>query len=245
LPDIEIDMAGISVMLAMPTHRDLSPSVVKSIILTTCELKDRNIPFCVQMEAGSSIVHHVRSMIAHDFLKSDYSRLFWVDSDITWEPDDFLRFLAMSTRMDVVCGAYPAKQDPPLFLLGIENRTVESNEFGCVPLGGVGLGFSCIQRHVIEELAANAPKLKFHNRKEPIPGIFRFDTFTEKMTAEDFALGYEAEARGEDMAFFTDIRALGYTVWVDPSITLGHIGPKTYTGSLGKFVVKDEQAEAA
>jgi hypothetical protein len=38
--------------------------------------------------------------------------------------------------------------------------------------------------------------------------------------------------RGEDMAFFADLRDLGYTVWLYPNIQLGHIGTKTYRGDL-------------
>jgi hypothetical protein len=34
--------------------------------------------------------------------------------------------------------------------------------------------------------------------------------------------------RGEDGAFFDDIRALGHKVWLDPTIELGHVGTKVY-----------------
>ncbi len=39
--------------------------------------------------------------------------------------------------------------------------------------------------------------------------------------------------RTEDMAFFADIRAAGYTVWMDPAIELGHIGEKMWKGCIG------------
>lgn len=67
----------------------------------------------------------------------------------------------------------------------------------------------------MEELAERAPRLKFPDMREPIPHIFRID--------ED-----GIEARGEDMAFFADIRALGHKVWACADLKLGHIGPKIY-----------------
>jgi hypothetical protein len=43
-----------------------------------------------------------------------------------------------------------------------------------------------------------------------------------------------AEERGKDAMFFSDVRALGYKVWIDvwidPTIKLGHVGPEIYEG---------------
>jgi hypothetical protein len=30
------------------------------------------------------------------------------------------------------------------------------------------------------------------------------------------------------VAFFNDVKAAGYTAWLDPSVKLGHVGSKTY-----------------
>ena len=35
-------------------------------------------------------------------------------------------------------------------------------------------------------------------------------------------------ARGEDGAFFADLKAIGHQAWLDPSIRLGHVGAKEY-----------------
>jgi len=42
------------------------------------------------------------------------------------------------------------------------------------------------------------------------------------------SLGADFEERGEDYSFFTDVRSLGYKVWLDPSVKPGHIGAKVY-----------------
>lgn len=230
---MDIDMAGVSVLLAMPVHNDISPATVMSLVETVDELKTHNIPFTFQMQAGSSLVHHARTLLVHEFLKTKYNRIFWLDSDIVWKAPDFMKLLALSTQMEVVCGAYPVKRDPPLFQLGVLQQVVEANKFGCIPVKGVGLGFTVIQRHVIEQLYAWAPKLKYPEHEHPIPRVFRCDDS-------------DGEARGEDMAFFADIRDLGFTINLDPTITLGHVGSKTYSGSIGQFLAKaDDEAQAA
>ena len=220
---MQFGMAGVSVFLAMPTHRDIPAQTVISLLETQQLLHDSGIKFQVHMEVGGSLVHHSRTALVHAFLKTDYSRLFWVDSDITWKPQDFLRFLAFSTKMEVVCGAYPTKTTPSVFFLKYDEARVESNEFGCIPVEGAGLGFTVIQRKVIEELSAKAPLRKYPWNENLIPRVFRQDE-------------EGVNARGEDMAFFSDIGELGYTVNLDPSITLGHIGSHVYSGSISSMI---------
>lgn len=225
-----IDLSGVSVFLAMPTHRDLPPETVRSLLETQATLLRHGIDLDVRMQAGGSLVHHARSIAAWQFLQTGCSHLFWVDSDIDWRAADFIRVVALCTRLECVGGVYPAKHDPPVLFLdtGDPDGKVQANEHGCLPMNGLGLGFTCIQRHVIEELAALAPMARFPdaNGGEPIPHIFRCDM-------------HNGFARGEDMAFFADIRALGYVVNLDPTITLGHIGPKTFTASLQDYLTKE------
>lgn len=214
---MKFDLSGVSVMLAMPTHRPLPVPTVVSLLETQDALRANGIPFEFQIQMGSSIIESTRSKAAHLFLKSDKTRLFCVDSDIAWKAGDFIRLLALSTVSEVVCGIYPAKCDPPTFFLNTE-EIVEADERGCLAVKGLGLGFTVVQRTVIEQLAAKAKRLRFPDYPEPIPHIFRCD--------DD-----NGDFRGEDMAFFADVRALGYRVNLDPTVTLGHVGQKTFRAS--------------
>jgi hypothetical protein len=210
----------------MPAHRDIPVETVASILETYTALRDRGIPIDVLIPSGSSIIEAARSKAANLFLQSDKTRMFWVDSDIVWKSDAFVRLLALSTQVDVVIGAYPAKKDPVQFFVNSAGQeSVATNDLGLLPNVGTGLGFACIQRHVIEKLADRAPKLRFPDLKDPIPHIFRCDS-------ED------GNFRGEDMAFWADIRALGIPVYLDPTIELGHHGSKTFRGCLSEHLIK-------
>ena len=220
---MKFDMAGVSVMLAMPTHRDINPLTVRSLLETQEACIKRGIQLEVQMQVGTSLVHHARTKAADLFLRSECNRLFFIDSDIVWSGDDFIRMVALSTRMECVTAIYTCKVDPPRFCLNVDDPTavMKTNEFGCLPMqgGGMGLGYTIIQRGVIEELSAKAPLAKFPDIDQPVSYVFRCDI-------------HNGDARGEDMAFFADVRDLGYVVNLDPHVTLGHVGAKEYRASI-------------
>lgn len=217
---MNIDIAGVKVMLAMPVFDTVQPKTVLALLETQAACLGAGLLLDIEINIGST-VFHCRSKSAHRFLKSDCNKLFFIDSDMVWTPDDFFRLVALSTKMDCVCTPYPARSDPIKFFLGpATGDTMECNEFGCMPVGGAGLGFTIVDRELIQKLADRAPKIRF----DALPGeivakIFRFDE-------------PDGLARGEDMAFFDDLAELGYRVNMEPTITLGHIGAKEYRGNI-------------
>ncbi len=216
---IELSISGLSVMIAIPVNRDFPWQTNMALVQTVCALKDRNIPFDYQLVAGGSLIDKARSELAHKFLKSEMNRLFWIDSDIAWKPEAFLRVLALTSKMPIVGAAYCAKRGPNTeFMLSIDGNRLEANEWGCLQIGGMGLGFTCVAREVIEQLAEGAKRVR-NDMGERVAMIFR--------------TGVEGDAYvGEDMNFFRDAAKLGYDCNVDPQIELGHVGGNEYRGRL-------------
>lgn len=212
---MNIDLAGIRVMLAMPCGPQVPWQTMMSLTDTCLELHRRGIQFRIKIVSGCSLVDRARTKIVHEFLKTDADRLFMLDSDMVWTPADALRLLALSTQMKMVGALYPMKSDPPTFQFNWDEERLHPNEFGCLPILGMGLGFAIVQRSVIEALAKQAPKLVYPAESEREARVFR--------CTDD-----GNEYSGEDMAFCADVRALGHEVWVDPEITLGHVGTKVY-----------------
>lgn len=232
----EFGMSGVKIFLGMPTHRPLSPYTVRSLMETQNALWNQGISANYEIQYGSSLVHNARTKTANAFLQSDCSHLFWVDSDMVWQATDFLRLCALGTKMACVGATYTAKKDPPQFMLFTDSpgTPVEANEYGCLPIGGLGLGFTIVQRQIMERLAAKAPLCRYRDiGPDPVPEIFRCD----KLRGPDGIY----DARGEDMAFFADVRELGETVWIDPTITLGHEGSKVYSASLLDHITKEQE----
>jgi hypothetical protein len=231
---IRLNLAGVSVFIAMPTHRDLPPRTAVSLLKTQHALDTNNIPCEVLIEPGFSIVEVARSMCVHRFLLTPATKMFWIDSDMAWEPDAFMRTLALSGKVDAVCGAYPTKEEPPRFNVGTPGR-VTMNEYGCIPCRGGGLGFTIVNRNVIEHLAAKAPTITYPLDTQPPSDVKIRHLFSTGRTEGGAFLG-------EDTAFFRDIEEAGFKCWCDPSLVLGHIGPKVYEGSFYDYTFAQQVA---
>lgn len=211
---MDIDLSEVAVTIGMPVYGSIPTRTAASLFATAtaCALNGVRCDFV--MEKG--LVEMARDALFDDFLRGDTDHLFWIDSDQTWEPGDFLRLLALSTVRDVVCATYPAKTDRLTYNIDMP-REVMRDELGLIEVNGLGLGFSVMSRRVCEEVAASAPRVTDTLNGREMASVFRVDTVNGKR-------------RSEDMAFFADIRALGHKVWLDPSIDLGHVGEKVWTG---------------
>jgi hypothetical protein len=218
--DVTIDLAGLNVMVGMPAGRDFHPLTVKSLMATQSLCRDRQVPFQMGMVIGSSVVQWARDEVVDVFLKSDATRLFWIDSDMVWEPEQFMRMLALSQYREVICAAYPAKIDQPTFYVNWDAKDkLVRGEYGLIEIKGIGLGFTVMRREVVEKLAYEAPRIVDEIAGRDIATVFRIGQV-------------DGKRQGEDMAFFADIRELGYKVWLDPAVSPSHIGSKVYRGSI-------------
>ncbi len=220
MKSMQFDLAGLRVMIGMPIMDGKKAwETEKSLLDTRAAIMKTGIHLEERFVIGCSIIEMARTKVLNHFLDSDCNRLFMIDADLVWRPEDFIRLLALSTKMDVVGGTYPAKSEPTVFMLQWDEGELVANDYGCVPIRGMGLGFTVVARKVIEGLVKGAPKVRFPTEKELMPHFFRCGVVKE-------------EFQGEDMAFFEDVRRAGFTVWLDPALTLGHVGTKVYRGCI-------------
>ena len=216
---VDVSLSDLSVMIGMPANRDIPPHTVMSLLATFSRCQRLSIP-CELGMVSSGVIVNGRDEVLDMFLKSKANRLFWIDSDMTWTPEQFIRLLALSKLTPVVGATYPAKVDRPTFFVKFDEEVgMQPSELGLLDVQGLGLGFTVLQREVVEQVAAKAPRVLDEISGLEMASVFRWGIF-------------QGKRRGEDMAFFSDIRDLGYKIYMDPTIDLGHIGTKMYTGSI-------------
>ena len=213
---IEAKPSDLSVVIGLPTGSHVPWQTAMSLAATTKACAEKGIEIDVACVAGSSIITEARNQVVHQYLKSRASRLFWIDSDIAWQPEDFLRLLVFSAQMDVVCAAYPRKRPDTRFTIK-HTLPLERNSLGCVKIEGTGLGFTVMRREVVEKVVEGCPQYIDEAQDMELADVFRLDLVRGN------------HRRGEDMAFFADIRSKGYDVWLDPSVQLGHVGTHVFT----------------
>lgn len=214
-----------AVGIGFPCGSTIPWQTAMALTRTVHVLAKYGIPVEVHPVAGSSLVTIARSVVLGEFLKTQSKFLFWIDSDIDWKPEDFLRVLGLTMRRGIVCAAYPLKQEPEQIILNFATDPPVLDEEGCVEITGVGLGFTCIRRDIIDEFAKTKSTVRHPGNNARILDAFRLD-YTRTPDGEDL------QFRGEDVAFFADLRALGHKVWLDSTISLGHVGNKVYRASL-------------
>ena len=222
-----VQLSGMKVAIGMPLYGRIPARTALMLAMTGHLCGKMGIQFEPIIEVGG-IVDVTRDGVIDAFLKSDNEKLFWIDSDIVWSTDHFSKFLALSTKVDIVGATYPYKKDLPQTVYCVNvDEGVSNNELGLLPVKGMGLGFTLMNRNVIEAVVKGKPRFKNRLNNREMAKVFRVDIL-------------DGDLRTEDMAFFHDLADLGFQVWLDPTIDLGHIGEKEWQGNFSSTLVRKD-----
>jgi hypothetical protein len=184
-----------------------------------------NIPHGLFTQANSSLITIGRSKISNFFINNtEHEYLFFLDSDIGFDPDDVLKLL--SYQVDIISGAYPMKTIPIRYCY--DAIKPEQKKGDLIKIEGNGMGFVLVHRNVFLNMAKNFPELKYipsQNDSNHSPTQSEMNNsyhyFIEQKVGNSFM--------SEDKSFFFRARMLGYDVWLDPTIKLQHIGSHIFT----------------
>lgn len=138
--------------------------------------------------------------------KINYKKIIWIDSDIAWEPADFLK-LYYSDK-DILAGAYLLangyttiqKELLKDFYTFDEIRNMNQEPFR---IGGVGFGFISFKPGIFESLSRpwfQSVPVEVDLDGEP----FRFNII------------------GEDLSLCARAAGVGYEIWADPTVRVTH-----------------------
>lgn len=204
-----------------------------SLIKLTHHLRDNGVNYCLYPIVFESLIPRARNAATAHFLNSDCSHLFFIDSDIEFDPESVLKLLRHNK--EVVAGVYPKKyymwnrifagEEGVDFVLG---GGVYFNEDGLIETTYLPTGFLMIKRDVFIKIASNKPELKYKN---DIDAYGQLDTFYNFFRSGVHNEIYESE----DWGFCSIWRELGGTLLIDPTIKLGHIGWNNFSGNPWKW----------
>jgi len=223
------NLAGRKIMLGLPTY-DFKVTAKLAISLAD---------FCVQATkygvdiqicniSGCSVVSRVRNLIAKDFLDSDCTDLMFIDSDINFNAGDIFRLMAwnIDPKKGIVAGIPVARKKGKTYISTLdtdEEENIFMNHMGLVRAKRVATAFMLIRREVFEKMYEAHPEWRYHDEKK---------IGDEMIAFFDFALK-DGNYIGEDFLFCDRARELGFEVWIDPTIKLGHVGVEEFAGAFG------------
>lgn len=196
---------------------------MRSVIGDMTALMQQGAQVSLHDESGSTDLPEARALILDDFLKSDATHLFCIDNDVFWQAGAMSRLLKHNRNF--VAAVYPKRQDPIEFPVVLENGPRgDLIEAVAVPFGFVCLSRECATR-MAEAYAGEAFTTNRHGADRQLLRVF--DPVT-----------IDGRRKGEDFSFCHRWRQLGGQIWVDPGVTMGHIGPKMFIGQLSDAIDK-------
>jgi hypothetical protein len=226
------DLAGKSIFIAIPAY-DFKVSLKLAVSLAKFAqvAPQHGITTHLGSICGCSVVSRARNLLAQDLLDSDCDYLLFIDSDINFEPDDILRLMAWGSdpKKGIVAAVPRTRSEDKVYIANLdydENQELTMNRMGLVRAERVATAFMLVRREVFVTLTELHPEWKYYEKRNDrvVPCLFDFE-----LTEEGYI--------GEDFLFCDRVREAGFEVWVDPSITLGHMGVQEYRGNYGHDVL--------
>lgn len=234
------------VMIATPVYSDVTLEYMQSILNLKDFYLDKNVELKFEFTSGNSIIHDARNQLSDRFLKSNCDYLFFIDSDMVFEPSTFDEILSVSQENDkhIVAAVCPKREINWEFLYyaikkgekdifnynSIFNHTFnfdgkEVDLTKPIEINDIGTGFMCIKREVFEELTKKITKKykKSINSNKIITAFFDFGILPQ---SKQFI--------GEDIYFCRTSKYFGFRIWMCPWLLVGHKGDYIYTGTFNK-----------
>jgi hypothetical protein len=205
-----------NVLICTPGH-SMEAEYVKSLVETIKVLEKEGITYKYLSEYSSTVSGaREATLMGSLFLdgfnpspvsgKVDYDKIFWIDSDISWDPIDFIR--VYKSDKDITSGIYVNNKGLPMFTqleseLDIDVLTMCQYEEK-FEVAAAGFGFISIKSGIHE------------NIQRPW-----FESIYQEVENEDKTKKIKIPF-GEDYSWCYRARFQGYKIYVDPKVKVTH-----------------------
>lgn len=207
---------------------------------------------------NESLITRARNYLVDEFLRTDYTHMMFIDSDIHFSPKDVIALLALDK--DVIGGPYPkksinwpnvahaARNHPDLDPRELENLVGEyvfnvvkgtSSFQVSEPLNvlEIGTGHMMIKRHVFDKMKDAYPMIHYkpdHVGQANFDGTRYIHAFFDTVidTKDSITGGGSDRYLSEDYMFCQMWRKIGGEIWLCPWMRTQHIGTYAFTGNM-------------
>lgn len=207
---------------------------------------------------NESLITRARNYLVDEFLRTDYTHMMFIDSDIHFDPNDVIALMALDK--DVIGGPYPkksinwgnvaetARRNPDLNPKELENLVGEyvfnvvkgTQQFQVsepLEVMEIGTGHMMIKRNVFEKMGEAFPQIRYkpdHVGQANFDGSryihAYFDTVID--TKDSYTGGGSDRYLSEDYMFCQMWRKIGGQVYLCPWMRTQHIGTYAFTGNM-------------
>lgn len=219
------------VMVAIPAYTGtIHLGTMRSLFADLQALAARGDEWSVHDECGNALIADARALIVAQFLDSGFDQLIFVDSDVCWQAGALVKLV--DHPVDMVAGIYPQRRDPIAYSVKWQGGDLWADDNGLLAVDGVPFGFVKLTRDMLLKMVEQYPDSEFYVETAP----------AEKAWAlfADYRIG--RHKMGEDYAFCRRWTDMGGKVFIDPEISMGHVGYKTFHGHVGNWLKSREAA---
>lgn len=200
-------MKHYNVLIATP-GKNVEIAYLKSLLDTLEILQQENISYKFINQYSSQVASAREGTAMNDqFLditnnkpllgQATYDVMFWIDSDISWTPEDFLKLY--NSDKDITSGIYLGDQNTLMYTPSDHEHL---NETEHIEITHAGFGFIAIKQGIFETL--------------PRPW-FQTQYIKKTIDNKEYLVPL-----GEDYSFCSKARQQGFKIYIDPTITVTH-----------------------
>jgi len=207
---------------------------------------------------NESLITRARNYLVDEFLRTEYTHLLFIDSDINFNAQDVIALLALDK--DVIGGPYPkksmnwsniahaARNHPDLepkeleqlvgeYVFNVVKGTKQFQVTEPLEVMEIGTGYMMVKRHVFDKMKVEYPTIRYkpdHVGQANFDGTryihAYFDTVID--TKESIVGGGSDRYLSEDYMFCQMWRKMGGQIYLCPWMKTQHIGSYAFTGDM-------------
>lgn len=216
---------SMKVLIGTPAYDfTLHAQYVESLIQTEALCRQKGINCQHIFICGDALVQRARNDIFKIAYDGGFDKLVFIDNDMFWDPTAFLKLIAHDK--DIIGAPCRKKSDDHIdFNVTIIDKKIDDDDL--MKVRGVGTGFLSVSRNAIKKLYESSTKYLDKGKNVETRMVFDVQIVDGDLFSEDIVLCKKW-------------RDLGGDIYVDTSMTIGHVGEKNYIGNLKEFILATE-----
>ena len=207
---------------------------------------------------NESLITRARNYLVDEFLRSDFTHLLFIDSDIHYNPQDVIAMLALDK--DVIGGPYPkksinwgnvaqaARNHPNMepkeletlvgeYVFNVVKGTKQFQVTDPLDVLEIGTGFMMVKREVFDTMKDAYPMIHYkpdHVGQANFDGTRYIHAFFDTVidSKDSITGGGSDRYLSEDYMFCQMWRKIGGQIWLCPWMKTQHIGTYAFTGNM-------------
>jgi len=211
-----------SVMILTPAYGGIvTAGFHRSLLTSTIELLADGIALESEILENQSLLPLARNTLLNEAYKRKPDDIVWIDTDMVWEPDTLRKLLKHD--VDVV-GSACRKKIPENVQFNFQlfkDKSFEPNEKGLIEVRRLGTGFLRMSRKAYTHLWEN-------DKKYEVQGVMGSNVF-------EIGIWQGQELLSEDFIVCEKLNERGFKIFLDPALTVGHIGTFNYFSEAKDF----------